>query len=336
MIRFALQKIALAVLTLWGVATLVFLLFTLVPGDPAQMMLGKRDDPEALAAVRAKYGLDQSLSVQYVQYLGRISPVNFNEQGALFKAPDFGESFQRQGQKVSVLIGQTFPNTALLALVAIGFAVVVGGALGAIVAYREGSKLDQTLTAFSALGMSLPSFFTAVLFAWIFAYLLGPWTGLNLTGSLYAVDDYTGERHLQLKNLILPVLTLGIRPIGVMLQLTRNSVLQVAQQDFVRTARAKGLKEGRVFCRHILPVASNPIITTISGWFASLLAGAVFVEIIFGWNGMGKLLVEALNTRDLPITMGCVMVIAAIFVFLTTLVDVLYAVLDPRIRAELF
>ncbi|MGB0311154.1 MAG: ABC transporter permease [Schleiferiaceae bacterium] len=336
MIRFALQKIALAVLTLWGVATLVFLLFTLVPGDPAQMMLGKRDDPEALAAVRAKYGLDQPLSVQYVQYLGRISPVNFTGEGPLFKAPDFGESFQRQGQKVSALIGQTFPNTALLAFVAIGFAVVVGGVLGAVVAYREGSILDQFLTAFSALGMSLPSFFTAVLFAWIFAYLLGPWTGLNLTGSLYAVDDYTGERYLQLKNLILPALTLGIRPIGVVLQLTRNSVLQVAQKDFVRTARAKGLKEGRVFFRHILPVASNPIITTISGWFASLLAGAVFVEIIFGWNGMGKLLVEALNTRDLPITMGCVMVIAAIFVFLTTLVDVLYAVLDPRIRAELF
>lgn len=237
-------------LTLWGVATLVFLLFTLVPGDPAQMMLGKRDDPEALAAVRAKYGLDQPLSVQYVQYLGRISPVNFTGEAPLFKAPDFGESFQRQGQKVSALIGQTFPNTALLALVAIGFAVVVGGVLGAVVAYREGSMLDQFLTAFSALGMSLPSFFTAVLFAWIFAYLLGPWTGLNLTGSLYAVDDYTGERYLQLKNLILPALTLGIRPIGVVLQLTRNSVLQVAQQDFVRTARAKGLKEGRVFPTH--------------------------------------------------------------------------------------
>ena len=336
MIRFALQKIALAVLTLWGVATLVFLLFTLVPGDPAQMMLGKRDDPEALAAVRAKYGLDQPLSVQYVQYLGRISPVNFSGKGTLFKAPDFGESFQRKGQKVSALIGQTFPNTALLALTAIGFAAIVGGVLGAIVAYREGTKLDQILTTFSVLGMSLPSFFTAVLFAWIFAYLLGPWTGLNLTGSLYVVDDYTGERYLQLKNLILPALTLGIRPIGVVLQLTRNSVLRVAQQDFVRTARAKGLKEGQVFFRHILPVASNPIITTISGWFASLLAGAVFVEIIFGWNGMGKLLVEALNTRDLPITMGCVMAIAAIFVFLTTVVDVLYAVLDPRIRAELF
>jgi peptide/nickel transport system permease protein len=336
LIRFALQKIALAVLTLWGVATLVFILFTLVPGDPAQMMLGERDDPEALAALQAKYGLDQPLSAQYVQYLGRISPVSFNGDGSFFKLPDFGESFQRQGQKVSSLIGQTLPNTALLALTAIGIAVLVGGVLGTIAAYREGTVLDKSLTAFSALGMSLPSFFTAVLFAWVFAYLLGPWTGLNLTGSLYAVDDYTGERYLQLKNLILPALTLGIRPVGVVLQLTRNSVLQVAQQDFIRTARAKGLIERRVFFRHILPVASNPIITTISGWFASLLAGAVFVEIIFGWNGMGKLLVEALNTRDLPVTMGCVMIIAGIFVILTTLVDVLYAILDPRIRAELF
>ena len=209
------QKIALAVLTLWGVATLVFILFTLVPGDPAQMMLGERDDPEALAALQAKYGLDQPLSAQYVQYLGRISPVSFNGDGSFFKLPDFGESFQRQGQKVSSLIGQTLPNTALLALTAIGIAVLVGGVLGTIAAYKEGTVLDKSLTTFSALGMRLPSFFTAVLFAWIFAYLLGPWTGLNLTGSLYAVDDYTGERYLQLKNLILPALTLGIRPVGV-------------------------------------------------------------------------------------------------------------------------
>ena len=184
--------------------------------------------------------------------------------------------------------------------------------------------------------MSLPSFFTAVLLAWVFAYLLGPWTGLSLTGSLYEVDDYSGERYLQLKNLILPALTLGIRPVGVIVQLTRKSILEVGAMDFVRTARAKGIPEGRVLLRHILPVASNPIITTVSGWFASLLAGAVFVEIIFGWNGMGKLLVEALNTRDLPVTMGCVLVIAAIFVIITTLVDIAYAILDPRVRAELF
>lgn len=335
MIKFAVQKVGLALITLWGVATLVFFLFTVVPGDSAQMMLGKREDPAALAAVKAKYGLDEPLGVQYVKYLNRISPIGW-EDGLKLKAPDFGESYQRQGQQVSYLIGATFPNTALLASVAIGFAVVVGMLLGVFAAYNEGSWLDKALLGFSSLGMSLPSFFTAVLFAWIFAYLLGPWTGLHLTGSLFEVDDYTGERYFQLKNLILPAFTLGIRPIGVVVQLTRQSVLEAQGLDFVRTARAKGLPERKVLLRHILPVISNPIITTISGWFASLLAGAVFVEIIFGWNGMGKLLVEALNTRDLPVTMGCVLVIAFVFVLLTTLVDVIYALLDPRVRAEFF
>ncbi|CAI8173418.1 MAG: Dipeptide transport system permease protein DppB [Cryomorphaceae bacterium] len=332
---FAGRKIALALFTLWGVATLVFFLFTIVPGDSAQMMLGKREDPEALAAVRAKYGLDKPVVVQYINYLGRILPFDTSE-GFSLSAPDLGESFQRQGQSVSGLIAATFPNTALLAATSIGFAVLLGMFLGAVAAYNEGSWIDHALTTLSSLGMSLPSFFTAVLLAWVFAYLLGPWTGLSLTGSLYEVDDYSGERYLQLKNLILPALTLGIRPIGVIVQLTRKSILEVGALDFVRTARAKGIPERRVLLRHILPVASNPIITTISGWFASLLAGAVFVEIIFGWNGMGKLLVEALNTRDLPVTMGCVLVIAAIFVIITTLVDIAYAILDPRVRAELF
>lgn len=322
-------------MTLWGVATLVFFLFTVVPGDSAQMMLGKRDDPAALAAVKAKYGLDQPLHVQYGRYLRRISPVDWAD-GPVVKVPDFGESYQRQGQKVTGLIGATFPNTALLAAVAIGFAVVVGMVLGAVAAYNEGRWLDKGLLAFSSLGMSLPSFFTAVLFAWVFAFLLGPWTGLHLTGSLFEVDDYSGERFVSLRNLVLPAFTLGIRPIGVVVQLTRKSILETTQLDFVRTARAKGLPEWKVLLRHVLPVISNPIITTISGWFASLLAGAVFVEIIFGWNGMGKLLVEALNTRDLPVTMGCVLVIAFVFVVLTTLVDVIYAILDPRVRAEFF
>ena len=332
---FAGRKIALALFTLWGVATLVFFLFTIVPGDSAQMMLGKREDPQALAAVRATYGLDKPLAVQYVNYLCRILPFDPND-GFFFSAPDLGESFQRQGQRVGALIAATFPNTALLAATSIGFAVLLGMFLGAIAAYNKGRWIDHTLTTLSSLGMSLPSFFTAVLLAWVFAYLLGPWKGLSLTGSLYEVDDYSGERYLQLKNLILPALTLGIRPVGVIVQLTRKSILEVGAMDFVRTARAKGLPEVRVLLRHILPVASNPIITTISGWFASLLAGAVFVEIIFGWNGMGKLLVEALNTRDLPVTMGCVLVIAAIFVIITTLVDIAYALLDPRVRAELF
>ncbi|MEY2963005.1 MAG: hypothetical protein RL754_266 [Bacteroidota bacterium] len=335
MILFLLKKLGQSFLILWGVATLVFVLFTVVPGDSAQMMLGKREDPEALAAIRAKYGMDQPLPVQYLRYLNRLSPIRW-EDGLSFGSPDLGESYQRQGRSVGSLIGQTFPNTALLALVAIGFAVILGGALGAFAAYHPDTVLDRTLANLGALGMSLPSFFTAVLMGWIFAFKLGPWTGLHLTGSLFEVDDYSGERIIQWSNLLLPALTLGIRPVGVVLQLTRNSIKEVMEQDFVRTARAKGLRESRVLWRHILPVASNPIITTVSGWFASLLAGAVFVEIIFGWNGMGKLLVEALNTRDLPVTMGCVIVIGAVFVVLTTMVDMLYALLDPRVKSELY
>jgi peptide/nickel transport system permease protein len=335
LILFLLKKLGQSFLILWGVATLVFVLFTVVPGDSAQMMLGKREDPEALAAIRAKYGMDQPLPVQYLRYLNRLSPIRW-EDGLSFGSPDLGESYQRQGRSVGSLIGQTFPNTALLALVAIGFAVILGGALGAFAAYHPDTVLDRTLANLGALGMSLPSFFTAVLMGWIFAFKLGPWTGLHLTGSLFEVDDYSGERIIQWSNLLLPALTLGIRPVGVVLQLTRNSIKEVMEQDFVRTARAKGLRESRVLWRHILPVASNPIITTVSGWFASLLAGAVFVEIIFGWNGMGKLLVEALNTRDLPVTMGCVIVIGAVFVVLTTMVDMLYALLDPRVKSELY
>lgn len=334
MINFAVHKLLQSVLVLWGVATLVFFLFTVLPGDPAQMMLGKREDPKALEELRLKFGLDQPLSVQYANYLNRISPVGW-EGGPVLKWPDFGESYQRQGSKVTTLIGATLPNTALLATVSIAFALVLGGALGTYCAYHPDTRVDTLLSSLGAMGMSLPSFFTAVLMAWIFAFLLGPWTGLNLTGSLHSIHPYTGQRILMWKNLILPALTLGIRPVGVVLQLTRKSVLETIEMPFIRTARAKGLSQWRIYWRHILPVASNPIITTVSGWFASLLAGAVFVELIFGWNGMGKLLVDALNTRDLPVTMGCIMVIAAAFVFITTLVDVLYAILDPKVREEL-
>ncbi len=336
MIPFALKKLGQSVLILWGVASLIFLLFTILPGDPAEMMLGKRDDPEALAQLRGQLGLDQPLYIQYGRFLGQLSPVGQKLDGRIgLKAPSLGMSYQRQGQSVGALIASTLPNTALLASVSILIALILGGLLGTVAAYRQGSRLDRALTSLGALGMSLPSFFTAVLFAWLFAYVLGPWTGLHLTGSLYEVHPYTGERHMVLRNLILPALTLGVRPVGVVLQLTRNSVLELMEASFVRTARAKGLPERAVFFRHLLPVALNPIITTVSGWFASLLVGAVFVELIFGWNGIGKLLVDALNTRDLPVAMGCVLVVASAFVFLTTLVDVLYAVLDPRVRASL-
>jgi peptide/nickel transport system permease protein len=182
------------------------------------------------------------------------------------------------------------------------------------------------------LGMSLPSFFSAILMAWVFGYLLSDYTGLNMTGSLYEVDDFGEGVYIKWSNLILPALTLGIRPLAVIIQLTRSSLLEEMGQDYIRTARAKGLKGRAVIAKHALRNAMNPVITAASGWFASMLAGAVFVEYIFGWNGLGKQIVESLNQLDLPVVMGAVLLIALTFVLVTIIVDLLYAWIDPRIR----
>jgi peptide/nickel transport system permease protein len=180
--------------------------------------------------------------------------------------------------------------------------------------------------------MSLPSFFSAILFAWIFGSVLHAYTGLPIMGSLYEIDDYGENSYLAWKNLVLPSLVLGIRPLGVITQLTRNSVLETLQQDYIRTAKAKGLNTFQIMRRHVLKNSLNPVVTAVSGWFASLLAGAVFVEYIFGWNGLGKEIVSALNTLDLPVIMGSVLTISLIFILINIVVDFIYAYLDPRLR----
>ena len=163
-------------------------------------------------------------------------------------------------------------------------------------------------------------------------FVLHNFTGLNMTGSLYEVDNYGRGSTLQLKNLILPAITLGIRPLSVIIQLCRNSLLEVLSMDYVRTATAKGLNKFTVIFKHALRNALNPVVTAVSGWFASLLAGAVFVEYIFAWNGIGKEIVDALNKMDLPVVMGSVLFIASIFVIINIIVDLIYGWLDPRIR----
>jgi peptide/nickel transport system permease protein len=180
--------------------------------------------------------------------------------------------------------------------------------------------------------MSLPSFFVAILNAWIFAFVLAEITGLNMFGSMYTVDDFGEGEYLDLKNLILPAFTLGIRPLAIVVQLTRSSLLEVFSQDFIRTARAKGLSEYRVIIKHALRNALNPVITAISGWFASLMAGAVFVEYVFDWKGIGVVIVEALEKYDFPVIMGAVLFISIILVFINIFVDIIYGYLDPRIK----
>lgn len=180
--------------------------------------------------------------------------------------------------------------------------------------------------------MSIPSFFSAIIFAWLFGYVLHKYTHLEMTGSLFALDDYGENYTLRLKNLILPAVVMGIRPVAVVTQLMRNSLLEVIQQDYIRTAKAKGLSEFKIIYRHALKNSLNPVVTAVSGWFASMLAGAVFVEYIFGWNGLGKEIVEALNTLDLPVIMGSVLIIAIMFIIINIFVDIIYVKLDPKVR----
>lgn len=356
MIRYTLQKTGYALLTLFGVVTVIFFLFTILPGDPARMMLGQNESPEQIEMVKKKYGFDKPLHTQYLYYLNDLSPLSFhsgNENDYTFlsegkysatplfsignttiviKAPYFRESFQKSGKKVTAVIGETLPNTIVLAVSAITIALIIGIFFGIISALVKDSWIDRSIQIFSTLGMSVPSFFSAILFAWFFGYVLHQYTNLNMTGSLYEVDDFGEGKSIQLKNLILPAVVLGIRPLAVVIQLMRNSLLEVLNQDYIRTARAKGLSTYQVIRKHALKNSLNPVVTAISGWFASMLAGAVFVEYIFGWNGLGKEIVEALNTLDLPIIMGAVIVIATMFILINILVDIIYGILDPKIR----
>lgn len=356
MITYLLNKLFYGFLTLLGVVSIVFILFSVLPGDPARMMLDQKEDPEQLALIRKNLGLDQPLWKQYIYYLNDLSPISVHspiknsytsiESGKykgiglfkvsdhqiLLKKPYLRISFQKQGKTVSSIIAETLPNTLILAISAISFAIVVGILLGIWSALVKDSWIDRTLLVVTSFGMSTPSFFSAIIIAYIFGFLLHNYTGLNMTGSLFEIDDYGEGKHLTLKNLILPAITLGIRPLAVITQLTRNSLLEVLSQDYIRTAYAKGLKSKDIIKKHALRNALNPVITATSGWFASMLAGAVFVEFIFGWNGLGKEIVNALNTLDLPVVTGAVLVIATTFIIINILVDIIYGWLDPKVR----
>ena len=358
MVQFILNKFFYGILTLFGVVTVIFLLFNVLPGDPARMMLDQREDSEQLQNIRKKYGFDQSLTTQYFYYLNDVSPLSLHsnksedytflrdgkysyqllfsigESSVVLKYPYLRESFQKNGKKVSEVISETLPNTAILALFAISIAIIVGIIFGIFSAVYKDTWFDRVIAIISTFGMSIPSFFSAILFAWLFGFVLQEYTGLEMTGSLYVVDDFGEQISIQWKNLILPAIVLGIRPLAVIIQLMRNSLLEVLSQDYIRTAKAKGLTKYQVIKSHALKNALNPVITAVSGWFASMLAGAVFVEYIFNWNGLGKEIVNALNTLDLPIIMGSVLVIATLFIIINILVDIMYSWLDPRIRLQ--
>jgi peptide/nickel transport system permease protein len=246
------------------------------------------------------------------------------------KIPYLRRSYQSK-RDVTSLLADALAGTILLAMAAMLLAIIIGIPLGIIAAVNRNTWIDRSAILASIAGISAPSFFMGIVIAYLFGFVLHDITGLSMTGSLYELTPFDGNR-LTLQNLILPAITLGIRPLAIITQLTRSSMLDVLSQDFIRTARAKGLKEKAVIFRHALPNALNPVITAITGWFAELLAGAFFVEFIFGWKGIGKMTVDALEKLDYPVLMGSILMTATIFVVVNMLADILYAWIDPRIR----
>jgi peptide/nickel transport system permease protein len=332
-----------------GVVVVVFFLFQGF-GDPSRLIMGQRADAATQENIRKELNLDQPKWKQFVLYLNDVSPVSFYKQETIdkkklrgffiggetklaFKAPYLRRSYQTKKEVWQVLT-EALPGTLLLAIAAMLFATVTGIFLGVVAAVKKDTWMDTGAIFTSILGISAPSFFMGIIIAYFFGFVLSKYTGLHMTGSWFDLDETTGEKYITLQNLILPALTLGIRPLAIITQLTRSAMLDVLNQDYIRTAYAKGLSKHTVIWKHALRNALNPVITAITGWFAELLAGAFFVEYIFGWKGIGKVTVDALEKLDFPVVMGSVLISSAFFIVINILADVLYGIVDPRVRLE--
>lgn len=346
MLQYLTKKILYGLLVLAGVVVIVFFLFQGF-GDPARLVLGQTGDSATIQNIRKELALDQPKWKQFVYYLNDVSPLGIHSKEEIaqkelkgifiggntkfvIKIPYLRRSYQTK-KEVSSVLAEALPGTLVLAFSAMLFATIIGITLGVIAAVKKDTWVDTSSVFASVLGISAPSFFMGIVLAYLFGFVLNHYTGLEMTGSLYDIDPFAG-RSLQLKNLILPAITLGIRPLAIITQLTRSAMLDVLNQDYIRTARAKGLSQRTIVMKHALRNALNPVITAVTGWFAELLAGAFFVEYIFGWKGIGKVTVDALEKLDFPVVMGSVLITATFFILVNMLADMLYSVVDPRIR----
>ncbi len=302
------------VLALLGVSVIVFALIHLVPGDPVRIALGTRFDQDVYDALVRRSGLDRPLVVQYFSWLGSAL------QG------DLGVSF-RSGQPVTQMVLQRLPATLTLAGAALAVAVGVGVPLGVISAVRSGSKLDYTATAASQVGVSVPDFWAGIMYILLFSLTLG-W--LPPSGYVSPFDDFLGW----LSHLVLPALSVGLVSASIIFRFVRSSVLEALNQDFTRTARAKGLSRRAVLWDHVLPNAWIPIVTVVGLQLGFLLGGVVVIEILFAWPGIGRLAFLAVGDRDFTVLQGTVLYIAFMFLLINLLVDILYGWLDPRIRYD--
>ena len=346
---FLLSRLSHGLLILLGVVVAVFFLFNVLPGDPVALLAGQRSDLATREAITTELGLDKPLPEQLLYYINDISPLSVHEENAsnqekynyqvliplgvkalVWKTPYLRRSFQ-SNKKVMAILLDHLTGTLWLAGAAMLLATVLGILFGILAALKPQSFLDHALISTSVLGISVPSFVAGILIAITFGFYWSHITGLSLTGQLYEMDAFAGP-HLVLRNLILPAVALGIRPLAVITQLTRSSMIEVLSQDYIRTARAKGLSSYQVMVGHALKNALNPVITAVSGWLASLMAGAFFIEYIFNWKGIGAVTIHAVENLDFPVVMGATLFISFLFVLINIFVDMLYALIDPRVK----
>ena len=334
------------------VLALVVLFITCIiysaPVDPTRLTFGQRMDEETVLLKKKELGLDQPLQKQILLYLSDISPITIlsNERWAnlpfigfkvfsrrnrslVLKLPYLRESFQN-GRSVTRSLLRALPSTLILAILSILIAALLGLVFGVLASVLRDTVWDDLIIAVSTLGYSVPSYVSAIFFALIFGYYLKDITGLNIQGSLLELDDFGGQR-VTWKNIILPCLALSIRPVAVITQLMRSAMNDISQMPFVLALRAKGISEFRLLVKHVARNALNPVATSLSGWFASLLAGAFFVEYVFSYKGLGFLTINALLNFDIPMVLGAILLSSTFFILINIFIDVVYRYLDPRI-----
>lgn len=306
MLTYIVRKLGYSLLILFGVITVTFALMYVIPGDPARLMLGQRADVASIEAIRKQLGLDDPIYVQYIRFIGKAL------QG------DLGRSYSSNRDVLKTII-ETFPATAILAVSSMILSTIIGVLIGVVSAVKPYSFRDNISMLFALFGISFPPFAFGLIMALVFGSLLKwfPISGYLNNGVIY---------------LVLPMLTLALRPLAIIARLTRSSMLDVLGQDYVRTARAKGVSYWKVIIKHALRNALNPVITTISAWLAGLLGGAFFIEYIFNWPGIGLLAINSILSLDFPMIQGTVLFTAVIFIIINMLVDIVYAFLDPKVK----
>lgn len=315
-LRWLARRLLLMVPTLLAATVVVFFMIHLAPGDPAQAMLGPMASRDALASLREQLGLNDPIYVQYGRWLGQAI------QG------DLGRSI-RQQVPVSDLVVEKFKNTLILGTVGFVFAVTGGLLLGFVAGLRRGSWIDRVVIIIASSGIAVPSFFLGLLLSYFFGIRLG----ILPSNGMYSLEGDRGPLDL-LQHLILPAVALAVGPIAVVARMTRSSTLEVLGEDYIRTARAKGLTERMVARRHIFKNAMIPIVHLLGLQAGILLSATALVEVVFSWPGIGSLMVDSILTRDLPVTQGCVLAIATVYALVSVVADFAHTILDPRVHTS--